>query len=129
MIDFETLKKYLGQRVEISPTTGRPRFADMHNDVMFYVDRFGGTNKTAELLGVSPDEVELWIDEHHVPQPYADRIHTLARAAVPCIQEPWTVVIEREFIWPAVRDPEIQARLNLPPLAEDGITRLDAGRS
>lgn len=124
MIDFATLKHVLKQLVEISPATGRPRFIEFHNDVLFHIERLGGTEKAAAALGTSPSEVELWIDEHYVPQPFADRIHRLTRATVCLIQEPITVVIDETCIWPPVRDPEIQRRLNLPPLANDGVTIL-----
>lgn len=124
MIDFATLKDVLKHLVEISPTTGRPRFSELHNDVLFHIERLGGTEKAATVLGTSQEEVEQWIDEHYVPQPFANRIHDLTRATVCLIQEPITVVIDDTFIWPPVRDPEIQKRLNLPPLAEDGVTIL-----
>lgn len=124
MMDFETIKDRLKHRVELSPTTGRPRYGAMHNDVLFHIERMGGPATAAEQLGASAAEVEQWIDEHYVPQPYADRIHQLTHAALPLIQEPPTVLIGEDCIWPPVRDPEIQARLNLPPLAADGVTRL-----
>jgi hypothetical protein len=122
MMDFPTLRNVLEHRIEISPVTGRPRFKAMHNDVLFHVERLGGSAKAAAALGVVQADVELWIDEHHVPQPFADRIHALTKATVSLIQEPPTVVIGEAFIWPPVRSGDIQRRLGLPPLAEDGAT-------
>lgn len=124
-MDIQTLRNRLEHRVEISPVTGRPRFTAMHNDVLFYVDQLGGSVKASGLLSVLPDDVELWIDEHHVPQPFADRIHALTKAAVSSIQEPLTVVIGEASIWPPVRSQEIRRKLGLPPLAEDGSTILN----
>lgn len=125
MTDFATLRNVLEHRVEISPATGRPRFREMHNDVLFHIEQLGGSAKAAELLGTLPADVELWIDEHYVPQPFADRMHNLTRASVSLIQEPPTVVIGNACIWPPVRSSGIQKKLGLPPLAEDGMTILN----
>jgi hypothetical protein len=124
MMDLATIRKVLEHRVEISPVTGRPRFNEMHNDVLFHVKRLGGSAKVAAALGVFEADVELWIDEHYVPQPFADRIHALTKATVSLIQEPPTVVIGNVSIWPPIRNGVIQKKLGLPPLAEDGATRL-----
>lgn len=123
-MDFATIKKFLEHRVEFSPATGRPRFREMHNDVLFHIERLGGTAKAAESLGAFQADVELWIDEHHVPQPFADRIHDLTGADLSLIREPPTVVIGDACVWPPVRSGDIQKRLGLPPLAEDGSTIL-----
>ncbi|TCG00423.1 hypothetical protein BZM26_12760 [Paraburkholderia strydomiana] len=90
------------------------------------IERLGGTAKSAKLLGAFPADVEQWIDEHHVPQPFADRIHELTGAQVSGIQEPPTVLIGEACLWPPVRSSDIQKRLRLPPLAEDGATRIDS---
>lgn len=123
-MDFDSIKKFLEHRIEISPVTGRPRFKAMHNDVLFHIERLGGSAKAAELLGAFQADVEQWIDEHYVPQPFAERIHNLTRASVSLIQVPPTVVIGSVSIWPPVRNPGKQQLLNLPPLAEDGATIL-----
>ncbi|MGF6637046.1 hypothetical protein [Paraburkholderia sp. MM6662-R1] len=123
-MDITTLKNVLEHRIELSPATGRPRFKAMHNDVLFHIERLGGTAKAAKLLGAFPADVEQWIDEHHVPQPFADRIHKLTGAYVSCIQEPPTVLIGEANVWPPVRNGDIQKRLGLPPLADDGATRV-----
>ncbi len=124
-MDMQTLRNVLEHRVEISPVTGRPRFAAMHNDVLFYINQLGGSVKAAAVLGVFPADIEVWIDEHHVPQPFANRIHALTKAIVRSIQEPLTVVIGEASIWPPVRSLDIQRRLGLPPLAENGSTLLN----
>ncbi|MFB9128372.1 hypothetical protein E2553_16150 [Paraburkholderia dipogonis] len=126
-MDIATLRNVLDHRVEISPVTGRPRFKAMHNDVLFYIERLGGSAKAAAALGVFHADVELWIDEHHVPQPFADQIHKLTGAYVSLIREPPTVVIGDACVWPPVRSGDIQMKLGLPPLAENGSTTL-AGR-
>ncbi|MGF6599691.1 DNA-binding transcriptional regulator YdaS (Cro superfamily) [Paraburkholderia sp. GAS448] len=123
-MDIATLRNVLEHRVEISPVTGRPRFKSMHNDVLFYIERLGGSAKAATLLGTFPADVEQWIDEHHVPQPFADRIRKLTGAYVSLIQAPPTVVIGEACVWPPVRSGDIQKKLGLPPLAEDGAIRV-----
>jgi hypothetical protein len=98
-------------RVEPSPRQGKLRIAGMSNDVVGAVERMGGLKKAAKLLKVSEDQIDEWIDNYHVPQPYADMINKITGHWLYSIQESTVYVTDGVSFWPHV---PTQAQLNSP---------------
>ncbi|MQR00956.1 hypothetical protein [Glaciimonas soli] len=127
-MDFNTIKKMQEWRIEISPVTGKPRFIANNNDVMFYVERLGGIAAVCRLFNVDVITVNLWIDESHIPQPYADKVCGLTGANIRCIQEAWSYVYDENEVWPPVRCSYLIKELGLPQIMDDGKTFVTSKR-
>jgi hypothetical protein len=104
-MNFDTVFEILAEhgredKVIPSPRAGLLRICAYDNDVLAIVDELNGPGETARQLGVTTDEIERWIDEHYVPQPYASRITELSGDQLCAVQEaPFYVSDGRDF-WP-----------------------------
>ena len=92
ILDAETVLRIIKDNdlegyVEPSPRAGKLRVAGINNDVSGSVEAMGGMVKAAELLNVSADQVDEWIDNYHVPQPYADEVKRRTGYWIYSIQE------------------------------------------
>ena len=70
-VNFDMLEVRFGQ---INPATGNRQLIDVANDVTLCMDRLGGIEKAASILGVEEIEIHHWIDSHYVPTRYAEAI-------------------------------------------------------
>jgi hypothetical protein len=101
----ETVKAILAQydhenRVELSPRDGYLRINYMNNDVYWAIDKIGGVRAASGVLGVTPEQVETWIDQHYVPHPFASTINRLTGYSIWSIQEPTFYVFDGNEFWP-----------------------------
>lgn len=86
--------------VQASPRTGHIRIADVNNDVTCAIEKMGGIEKASELLDATLEQLDGWIDEHYVPEPYASQIHRHTGYSIWSLQEPTFYVFSGGSYWP-----------------------------
>lgn len=92
--------------VQPSARAGQIRIADINNDVTCAIELMGGIASASKLLGATEDEVNRWIDEHFVPQPFAMAVRTHTGYSVWSLQQPTFYVSDGEWYWPHRPTPE-----------------------
>ena len=65
------------QFIQINPVTGNRQLIMAANDIMDVIERLGNIEAAALRLGVEEIEVHHWIDDHHIPTRYAEKIMKL----------------------------------------------------
>jgi hypothetical protein len=60
--------------VQPSPIPGKLRINDMSNDVHCAIGKMGGVSSAAKKLGTNAEQVNTWIDDWYVPEPFAGLI-------------------------------------------------------
>jgi hypothetical protein len=88
------------EQYPINPKTGRRRL--LNGDVEWAIDMLGGIQSASTKLAVTEDEIEKWIDEHYIPDAFADDVAKTVGTTTWFLQEPpgYLVDEERNIIWP-----------------------------
>jgi len=60
--------------MNLSYAQDQTRVADQHNDVFCAINKMGGIQLTARILGVSMSQIDEWIDTCYVPDPFAELV-------------------------------------------------------
>jgi|GEM_PF-2322002 len=87
-INYVALKDYLPGLITTNPRTGNPQIQETSNDVSCVMERMGGVQNAASRLGVEEIEIEHWIDDHYIPDRYAQQIEKLTHWSVWSMQVP-----------------------------------------
>lgn len=84
----------------INPKTGRLR--SIVNDVEYAIELLGGVQATASKFSVSEDEVEKWIDEHHIAPEFVAEVSKITGISIELLQEPSAYLVDENLniIWP-----------------------------
>lgn len=88
--------------VQQSPRPGHLRIVEMNNDVFWAMEKMGGLENACKLLGITPEEANKWIDEHYVPEPFADIVRKHSGYSVWTLQEPTFYVSDGTDYWPHI---------------------------
>jgi hypothetical protein len=86
--------------VQPSPRAGHIRIYDSNNDVFCAIENMGGMGKACRLLGVLAEEINKWIDDYFVPQPFADVIRKYTGYSIWTLQESVVYVGNGDDYWP-----------------------------
>jgi hypothetical protein len=100
---LQILEQYdRGGHVQPSPRPGHLRIHDMNNDVFWAMEKMGGLESACELLGVTLDEANKWIDHHYVPEPFVTLVSNHTRYSKWALQEPTFYVSDGTDYWPHI---------------------------
>ncbi|WP_297361266.1 hypothetical protein [Acidiferrobacter sp.] len=86
--------------VEESPRSGCLRLAQHTNLVWLAVKELGGVLVAAQRLGYPPEEIDRWIDEHHIPYGPGEEVARLSSYTLKQLQVPLMWVEEDGWYWP-----------------------------
>lgn len=89
-------------QVQPSPRVGHIRIVDVNNDVTCAIENMGGMVKACELLAVTPDQINKWIDDHYVPEPLASLVNKHTGFSIQALQEPTFYVCDGDEYWPRI---------------------------
>lgn len=104
-LDAKTVLQILAQydrdgHVEPSPRPMHLRIVHVNNDVACAVENMGGMEKACELLAVSAEQIDLWIDQHYVPEPFASMVRKHTGYSIWSLQQPTFYVRSGNKYWP-----------------------------
>jgi hypothetical protein len=71
----------------------------------------GGIENACRLLEATPDEIDTWIDEHYVPEPFASLVRKHTGYSIWTLQEPTFYVTDHGKYWPHTPTQEQLTRL------------------
>lgn len=94
---IETLKG----NVEKSPRPGQLRLVKHTNLVWLAIEELGGVHMAAQRLGYPEEEINRWIDEHHIPYGPGEEVSLFSSYTVRELQVPPVWVEEDGWYWPA----------------------------
>ncbi len=121
------IKAVFQDKVEKSPRPGQLRLVKHINLVWLAIEELGGVHMAAQRLGYPEEEVNRWIDEHHIPYGPMEEVSWLSSYTVKELQVPLVWVGEDGWCWPAggyLAHREYQAEgLWKPPLPVSQCTR------
>jgi hypothetical protein len=93
-------------KVQTSPRPGHIRIHHMSNDVTCAIENMGGTEAACKKLGVSLAELDRWIDELYVPEPFASEMKKHTGFFVRSLQHSPFYVFDGRKYWPHAPTPE-----------------------
>ena len=134
-ICHDCLSKALQGNVEKSPRPGHLRLALCTNRVWLAIEELGGVQMAAERLGYPPEEIDRWIDEHHIPYGPGEKVSWLSSYTIRELQMPPVWVEGDGWYWPqsgylASRAEESDGLLKRPySFPAHGLTDADEVRS
>ena len=94
------IKAVLQGDVEKSPRPGHLRLALCANRVWLAIEELGGVQMAAERLGYPPEEIDRWIDEHHIPYGPGEKVSRLSSYTIRELQMPPVWVEGDGWYWP-----------------------------
>lgn len=86
--------------VEESPRPGYLRLAQPTNRVWLAIEELGGVQPVAQELGYPEEEVNRWIDEHHIPYGPGEEVARLSSYSLKDLQVPLMWVEDEGRYWP-----------------------------
>lgn len=86
--------------VEESPRPGHLRLAQPTNRVWLAIEELGGVLVAAQRLGYPPEEIDRWIDEHHIPYGPGEEVARLSSYSLKDLQVPLMWVEDEGRYWP-----------------------------
>lgn len=109
---FQILQQYQRENhVLPSPREGHFRIVDVNNDVFCAIEKMGCMEKACRLLGAPQDQIDRWIDEHYVPEPFASTVQRHTDYSIWSLQTPTFYINEGPDWWPHTPTQEQLTRL------------------
>ncbi|MEC5215715.1 hypothetical protein RCH09_000646 [Actimicrobium sp. GrIS 1.19] len=76
------------------------RIVDVNNDVTCAIENLGGVIEACRLLGVTPEDIDIWIDTYFVPSPFAAMIEKATQYSQYSLQTSTFYIVDQGQYWP-----------------------------